>query len=71
MHQQVSRFSFDIPTPRPEHVQRFAHLHRQHIGISLSEKQAAERLTALLIIVRYKEHEGKVNRLQRRPSTKL
>jgi hypothetical protein len=71
MSQHVSRFSFDIPIPRPEHVQRFARLYQQHCGISLSEKQAAEQLTALLIIVRYKEHVEKFNHLQHHPSTEL
>jgi hypothetical protein len=66
--QTAPSFAFEIPVPRRHHVERFKSLYEERYGISLSDAKAADKLAALLIIVRYRQYEAELNRLLRSQS---
>lgn len=47
--------SLNLPSPYPEHVERFQQLYERRFGIALGSEQALEQLTHLLTIVRYRQ----------------
>lgn len=48
---------YGVPVPHRRHVRRFQALYSEHYGQTLDEHQAANKLTALLVIVRYHQYE--------------
>jgi len=50
---------FDIPLPRPEHVQQFKRLYRQRFQETLRDEQALKQLISLLAIFRYQQESTK------------